>query len=344
MSRSVLLLALSCALSACSSGDATPEEPREARAIESAEEAADTLPSRRFHFSVEATIPAPEGTNALDVWVPLPMDDPGVQEVFDLETSTDGDASRGRRTVDPVHGNRMYHVRIENPAAETTVRWSADIRRLADHGQGRGPTREVHLLPNLLVPLTGEASEHARRLDVVDDTRPVAVRAKAIYDDVLDAMAYDKSIPGYGFGDFDRSMTVCRGNCTDFHARFTGVGRAAKIPVRFTMGIPMKPAPSGTYRSYHCWAHWHDGEHWQPVDISEADKIAASDPLGAEKFFGHLGRDRVALTFGRDIVLEPKQAAPPLNYFVFPYAEADGKPVALDAENWIFSWDVSGTR
>jgi hypothetical protein len=42
------------------------------------------------------------------------------------------------------------------------------------------------------------------------------------------------------------------------------------------------------------------------------------------------------LTRGRDLLLVPRQAADPLNYFVYPYAEADGKPVEdLDRT---FSW------
>ena len=31
----------------------------------------------------------------------------------------------------------------------------------------------------------------------------------------------------------------------------------------------------------------------------------------------------------RDVVLSPRQAAAPLNYFVYPYAEADGKPLEV---------------
>ena len=47
-------------------------------------------------------------------------------------------------------------------------------------------------------------------------------------------------------------------------------------------------------------------------------------------FFGKLNENRVQFTTGRDIVLEPKQEGPPLNYFVYPYVEVDGKPLAKD--------------
>lgn len=36
---------------------------------------------------------------------------------------------------------------------------------------------------------------------------------------------------------------------------------------------------------------------------------------------------RVEFTTGRDLVLNPKQQGIPLNYFIYPYAEADGQAI-----------------
>ncbi len=58
-----------------------------------------------------------------------------------------------------------------------------------------------------------------------------------------------------------------------------------------------------------------------PVDISEADK----HPGMKDYYFGNLTEDRVGFTFGRDINLVPKQNGDPLNFFVYPYVEVDGK-------------------
>jgi hypothetical protein len=44
-------------------------------------------------------------------------------------------------------------------------------------------------------------------------------------------------------------------------------------------------------------------------------------------FFGAVDADRVMFTYGRDIRLSAEQKGDPLNYFIYPYAEADGKPV-----------------
>jgi hypothetical protein len=55
-----------------------------------------------------------------------------------------------------------------------------------------------------------------------------------------------------------------------------------------------------------------------PVDASEA----AKDPSRREYFFGAHDENRVEFSRGRDLVLNPPQAGEPLNYFVYPYAEA----------------------
>lgn len=291
---------------------------------------------RHFRFTYEATIPVPDGAAAVDAWAPLPLEDPGVQRVYGLEIETRGGVRQ--ETADPVHNNRMIHVRGAGENGAISIRWTANVIRSQDTGQGSLPVSPRHTQANALVPVDGEAAKLAQRLGTTDAAIPVKTRARTIYDDVLSEMAYDKSGEGWGRGDFHHAITVCRGNCTDFHARFIGTARASGIPTRFTMGIPMKPAPTGSYDSYHCWAHWHDGSTWQPVDISEARKVVESNPEKARAFFGWQDADRISLTFERDIDLVPKQKGPPLNYFVFPYAEADGTPVKLSKENWRFHW------
>ena len=58
------------------------------------------------------------------------------------------------------------------------------------------------------------------------------------------------------------------------------------------------------------------------MDISEAWKA----PAKHDYFFGNLDANRIRFSTGRDLTLEPKQQGPPLNYFVYPYVEVDGKP------------------
>jgi hypothetical protein len=62
------------------------------------------------------------------------------------------------------------------------------------------------------------------------------------------------------------------------------------------------------------------------VDISEANK----DPKMKDYYFGNLTADRITMTVGRDIDLVPQQKGKALNYFIFPYAEVEGKPVPAE--------------
>lgn len=76
---------------------------------------------------------------------------------------------------------------------------------------------------------------------------------------------------------------------------------------------------------------------WIPVDASEAWK----HPEKKNYFFGahDHDHDRVQFTVGRDIRLDPPQQGEPLNYFIYPYAEVDGKQLALESK---FSFQDSG--
>ncbi len=333
---SVFLLPTSCTLSdptidAADQGITRPER-------ESIPESPPLL-ARRFHFRYAATIPTPPpGTEELQVWTPLPLEDPGVQHVSKLKVMVNGQPDVAEIHREDLYGNTMAWVRIPEPAAATKVEWTAEITRYEDTGQGTLPTTPQFLQPNRLVPVDGSARSQAEKLGLFEEQRAEEDRARQVFLDVLSTMEYDKKTPGYGTGDFERSLTVCKGNCTDFHARFIGTTRAAAIPARFTMGIPLKPTPRGRYNSYHCWAHWLDQGSWKPVDISEADKIADQNPEQAAHYFGHLDPHRIALTIGRDLTLEPPQSSPPLNYFVFPHAEADGTPMELDKSLWTFEY------
>jgi hypothetical protein len=48
-------------------------------------------------------------------------------------------------------------------------------------------------------------------------------------------------------------------------------------------------------------------------------------PSGSDNF-GHHDEDRLEFSRGRHLTLVPAQHGPPLNFFIYPYAEADGRP------------------
>jgi transglutaminase-like putative cysteine protease len=245
-------------------------------------------------------------------------------------------------TREPEYGDSMLYVRVDRPEQREIpieVSFTATrreyVHRAADAAGPRPLTPEERarfLQPDRLVPIDGRIRQMA--LDVTKGKRTDRERARAIYDYVTRSVKYDKSGEGWGRGD---ALWVCdarHGNCTDFHSLIIGMARSVGIPAKFAIGFPL-PAQrgSGDVPGYHCWAEVYLRDiGWVPLDSSEASK----HPEKTDYFFGAHDENRVQLSVGRDITLSPKQAGPPLNYFVYPYVEVDGKPYATVDKQFAF--------
>jgi transglutaminase-like putative cysteine protease len=222
-------------------------------------------------------------------------------------------------------GNQSLHIRADRPQAplQITLIIEATRRENAGHQASlSAEDRRIDLAPESLVPLDGPIRELA-----ASTTKGLTTdeeKARAIYDKVTNMMRYDKSGIGWGRGDALYACDAKRGNCTDFHALLIGVARSAGIPARFAIGLPIPEAGrSDEISGYHCWAELYvGGRGWIPVDSSEASK----NPAKREYYFGHHDENRLEFSRGRDLRLVPPQQGPSLNFFVYPYAEVDGRP------------------
>ncbi|HXT19801.1 MAG TPA: transglutaminase domain-containing protein [Thermoanaerobaculia bacterium] len=287
---------------------------------------------RSFELTYRAVVTGlPAGARRVDVWIPYPHSDENQRiEVLAVEAPT-----RYQVSTEPRFGNRVLHLSVARPQQPFTLELRArverrevvrkELSRAAAHGRPeRDPALAKWLAADRLVPL--DARIRSLAAEVTAGAKTDVAKARAIYDYVVDTMSYDKSGTGWGNGDIYWACDKKRGNCTDFHALFTGLTRAAGIPAKFAIGLPLPPARGeGQIPGYHCWAEfWLDGVGWVPVDTSEARK----HPEKREYFFGDHDPDRVELSEGRDLVLRPAQQGAPLNYFVYPYVEVDGKPHA----------------
>ena len=229
------------------------------------------------------------------------------------------------------YGNSLLYGRVKAPAKELEIELQYEVTRIEKKGNltGNGAiapaSREElarFLAPDRLVPLNDRIRKLAAEV-TAGKTTPLA-KARAIYDYTVDNLSYDKSGTGWGRGDINHACDLKRGNCTDFHALLIGLCRASGIPARFIIGFPIPEGKKeGSIGGYHCWAEFYiEGKGWIPVDASEASKNKARK----EYYFGNLCENRVEFTLGRDILLEPSQQGEKLNYFIYPYAELDGKP------------------
>ena len=290
--------------------------------------------SRKFSFNYQVHVPANKDAHGdFLLWVPLPQED-GFQKIEDLRIESPVTFTKGQ---DPEYHNtfalfrptaaqlaegfdvslRFVVTRLEHKAELITVSASSAASASPD------PMLARYLEPDKLVPLNGVIAELAKE-HTAGDTSDM-VKARHIYDYVVSTMHYDKTGEGWGRGDAVWACTSKRGNCTDFHSLFIGMMRASGIPARFEIGFPLPDSKTaGDIPGYHCWAEFYvKGAGWIPVDASEASK----NPERRDYFFGAHDANRVFFSYGRDLRLSPEQKGDPINYFIYPYAELNGKPV-----------------
>jgi transglutaminase-like putative cysteine protease len=292
--------------------------------------------SRKFSIEYVGKISeVPQNAKQLRVWFPVPQDST-VQKITGLTFST-----APKFGTEPKYGNRIAYWEIDAPKAaqEIIMRFTCerkeivtDLAKLTTDGKSPSAQFTTFLGPDKLVLVDEEMRKMAT--EITAGKRTTLEKARAIYDYVLGRMTYDKNHQGWGLGSTRHACDVGKGNCTDFHALFNSLCRASGIASGFEIGLylPYEKGKEETLGGYHCWAFFLvPGKTWVPVDCSEADRFGDKK----EYFFGNHTPNRVTLSTGRDITLAPEQAGPPLNYFLNPYAEADGKPVKAE-KTWSF--------
>jgi transglutaminase-like putative cysteine protease len=296
---------------------------------------------RRFAFHYGATVTGLSPGQVAHVWLPVPStNEDQTVEVLEVPEGA-------RAGADEEYGNRMVYVE-RAATADGTVRLACDYRVQRRQVTGAGPETE-------------RAAEEAKRFLQADAKVPVGGKSltllagktlpqdplklgRLLYDVVDDHMTYRKDQPGWGTGDADWACDSKFGNCTDFHSLFISMARAEGLPAKFEMGFLVGPATKGEAANvpgYHCWAKFKPpGKDWVPVDISEANQ----HPVERDLNFGTLTANRVMFSVGRDLTLSPPQAGGPLNFFVYPYVEVEGKVWPQEKITKAFSYEDGAAR
>lgn len=281
--------------------------------------------SRSIKLDYEVAIKdIPPDTAELKIWLPYPPQTP-YQKV---ETVTVSPEVPALFTYDNTYHNKIIYGYFKSPPDSVDIKVSYKIRRYEYSNYLKG----LHTKPNLDEDLTKYlisnklmvVSSDIKKMadDITKGKSTTMEKARAIYDYVFQNVSYDKTIPGWGRGDTKRVCIIKAGNCSDFHSLFVSLARACGIPAKFVMGFSIPKEREGEIKTYHCWAEFYDRQlGWVPVDVSEAWK----DKSKKEYYFGNLNEHRIEFSQGRDIVLEPPARSEPLNYFIYPYVEIDGK-------------------
>ncbi len=289
-------------------------------------------PARKVRFTYSFTVKdIPSGAKLVRVWVPVAHTDEH-QTVRLLNVKAPVQTQMAEESE---YGNHILYAEIHNPVqatAEFTLEYEitrhefsrGDYAQLEPKDTKPGvvlASMQRYVEPDKLIPTDGKMKSLADQ--VTGSQTGTVAKAKAAYDYLFTTMRYDKTGTGWGRGDAVWACDAKHGNCTDFHSPFIAMMRADNIPARFDIGFSLpENKDKGDIAGYHCWAEFFArNTGWVPVDISEAWKAKEK----ADYFFGTVDANRVQFSSGRDITLSPRQDGPPLNYFVYPYVEVDGK-------------------
>jgi hypothetical protein len=287
--------------------------------------------SDEFEFLYRATLP--EMSSAGRMWIPLPATD-AFQTVEIKSIDAPGEAET---LQDREHGNSVLFLKLGPEDSGKTVAIRIRVQRLEKRVYEAQETRPgEYLEPERLVPANETFGSIAE--NVVEGKKGDLVRARALYDHVIDRMRYMKFGPGWGIGDAVYACDARTGNCSDFHSYFIALCRGVGIPARFAIGaaIPSERNEGGI-DGYHCWAEFYTDGRWWPVDISEGDKCSSLSTY----YFGHHPANRIELSRGRDLVVEPGPASGPINFLAYPVLEVGGKPAKVEVE-FSFNRNISG--
>jgi len=291
------------------------------------------IPAREFDFTYNVSLAKlPKDSRVLQIWIPVARST-AHQTVKLLKTT--GTASL-QITQEHEYGDRMAYAEIHQPGSspvhftltyhvkreEYSVGSFQQLMQYNNEPVQVSTSLVRFVEPDHLIPIDGEIKQVADQATA--GKQGEIEEAHAIYNYVFHNMKYEKTGTGWGHGNAVWACNARHGNCTDFHSLFIGMMRSVHIPARFVIGFPLPEHQSqGAIPGYHCWAEFYlAGKGWVPVDISEA----WLDKSKYDFFFGSVDVNRVRFSAGRDITLEPKQSGPPVNYFVYPYVELNGKP------------------
>lgn len=280
-----------------------------------------------------------------ELWLPYPMSDEN-QTITDMDIKANG-AKVGVEN-DPKSGAVYLHATWANPAEIPALTMSFRV----DSHYAKKPAAALKETKDEFPPYVIKYTQATPSLPIDKGfcaeasmefiNKPTILeKAQGIYRWVLENTFRDESVKeGCGLGLPIRTISEKSGGgkCADISSVFVALARASGIPTRDVYGLRVDPAKSGEITgNYHCWTEFYlPGTGWVMADPADVRKKMLNEGIEkvddakkwADFFWGGDNLFRIALNRDtRETVLSEATAKTPLTYFMYPYAEIDGKIV-----------------
>ena len=275
----------------------------------------------------------------VELWVPYPLSD---ENQLIENAIISGNYSEYGIYSDQEYGATILYAKWEKGVKSRILDFSFDATRQEVIRRDFPKTEPAwnaadyaeYLKPTSYGPTDGEVKALSDKITAGKKT--ILEKAKAIYDWTCENMYREPKTIGCGKGNVCQLLQTPGGKCTDIHSVYVALCRAAGVPAREVLGIRQGKKEGQDITSWqHCWAQFFlPGYGWVPVDPADVRKMmlkgnldltdAKTDEL-RHYFWGGIDPYRVKLNMGRDLTLNPRQQAGPLNTFGYPYAEVGGQ-------------------
>jgi transglutaminase-like putative cysteine protease len=302
---------------------------------------------------IEANLKAPVEAKNVRLWIPYPMSDKN-QDITDVIIN--GNYSSMGVYRDPQFGNNILYAEWNGPVQERKLSFSFNVKR-KELVTKNFPQKETAFSTDEFKPYLGPTTPGRTEgifkkyaLKITKGKKTVLAKARAVYDWIVDNMHRDPDVKGCGFGEVEKLLGTLGGKCADLHSVYVALARASGVPAREVFGIRIPKGKEGDMtKAQHCWAEFYlPGKGWVVVDPADVRKMILEQNLSIEQakpyreyYFGAVDESRIAFGMGRDIILNPPQSASALNYFMYPYAEADGKPLNEDLYGFNIGYKIT---
>ncbi len=293
--------------------------------------------SGTINFSI--SLKAPADSRSVKLWFPYPTSD-REQEITDLRFN--GNYSNFTISREPVSGALYLYTDWTSPLKERTLSVSFHARSrerkvspLTEKHQALPAEVKKYIQSDFWIP-SADRKVRALAAQITKGKRGILQKARAIYDWTVDNTRRDPTVPGCGVGNVETTLASRSGKCADISSVFVALARAAGVPSREVFGLRLgTPGQTDVTDGHHCWAEFYlPGTGWIPVDPADVLKIMVQRNLDRtaakqyrEYYFGAVDEYRIVLQKGgRGLVFSEKNVQK-VNYFMYPYAEVDGKPL-----------------